>query len=364
MMFTIFLTFIGFLVFSNLYLAHRIAFYLEINRTWIFYIILPVLTFLLGFGMMGLINSTTTLGSSLHWIAAIGMGFLLYFLLTSISIHLLSTVVKMQPWLHGVLVLGIAALISVYGLWHATQTKIYEVNIPIQSIEKPIRAAHLTDTHIGHFRSATTLQKIVNRINDADVEVVFFTGDLLDSQIRLNAESLAPLGQLKAPVFFVEGNHDVYTGTQAIKDYLKEIGIRVLSNEVVQWNEIQIIGLDHMLADAGAVSPHADARGPNIKDMLASLAIDSNKASILLHHGPDGVQYAQEQGIDLYLAGHTHAGQLWPITHFANMMFEVNKGLHKFGDTQVYVSQGTGTFGPPMRLGTDSELTILNLIPR
>ncbi|MFI3317379.1 MAG: hypothetical protein SNF93_07440, partial [Rikenellaceae bacterium] len=85
-------------------------------------------------------------------------------------------------------------------------------------------------------------------------------------------------------------------------------------------------------------------------------------ASILLHHNPVGATYAAENGINLYLAGHTHAGQLFPATLVAGLMFEYNKGLYEYDENmQIYVSQGTGTFGPPMRLGTHSELTIINL---
>lgn len=90
--------------------------------------------------------------------------------------------------------------------------------------------------------------------------------------------------------------------------------------------------------------------------------IDPTLPSILLHHNPVGAKYAAENGINLYLAGHTHAGQIFPATLVAKMMFEYNKGLYKYDDNmQIYVSQGTGTFGPPMRLGTHSELTILHL---
>jgi predicted MPP superfamily phosphohydrolase len=91
--------------------------------------------------------------------------------------------------------------------------------------------------------------------------------------------------------------------------------------------------------------------------------LDNSKPTVLLHHGPNGIKYDINAAVDLYLAGHTHGGQLWPATYVAKMMFEYNKGLHDYKGTQVYVSQGTGTFGPPMRVGTYSELTILNLKP-
>ena len=99
-----------------------------------------------------------------------------------------------------------------------------------------------------------------------------------------------------------------------------------------------------------------------IEEVLPTLKVDRDRASLLLHHNPVGIEYAAENGINLYLAGHTHAGQMFPATLIAKMMFEFNKGLYRYNDTtQIYVSQGSGTFGPPMRLGTHSEVTILNL---
>lgn len=358
-----FLIFIGVLIGSNIYLANRIAWFFSFGNAWPLYIILPIITFSIIAGGMGLINSTSTLGSITYQIAAILMGYLLYLLLSTIALDLFTIFVKLQPKTTGLIVLSLAAIISLYGIWNASNTRIKEVDISISGLQRPIKAAHLTDTHIGHFRGPSTLQKIVDKINNEDVEVVFFTGDLLDSKIQLKPESLAPLKNLNAPVYFVEGNHDVYTGTDPIKQFLRDIGVFVLTNEIANWKELQIIGLDHMLADENAISPHADPKGPNIKNTLLEMELVKRKPTVLLHHGPDGIKYAKEKGIDLYLAGHTHGGQLWPITHVANMLFEVNKGLHKFDGTQVYVSQGTGTFGPPMRVGTYSELTILNLIP-
>lgn len=83
----------------------------------------------------------------------------------------------------------------------------------------------------------------------------------------------------------------------------------------------------------------------------------------MLHHSPDGVRYAHKKGVDLYLAGHTHAGQLFPITLIAGMIYKFNKGLYNYNGTKVFVSQGAGTFGPPMRTGTHSEITVVRLIP-
>lgn len=358
-----FFIFIGIILGANVYIANRFAWFFNVNHPWILYVAVPIITFTIISGAIGLINSTSTLGHITYNIAAVLMGYLLYLLLSTILVDIASFFIKLPASNYGFAAFIIAALISIYGIWNASNTKINSIDINISGITNPVKAAHLTDTHIGHFRGPNTLLSLVDKINNEDVDVVFFTGDLLDSKYQLKAESLSPLGKLNAPVYFVEGNHDVYTGTDPIKEYLKSIGVNVLTNEVQVWNGIQIIGLDHMLADENSFSPHASPDGPNIRKTLSELSFTKSAPSILLHHGPDGIKYAKENGIDLYLAGHTHGGQLWPITHIADLMFEVNKGLHKFDSTQVYVSQGTGTFGPPMRVGTDSELTILNLIP-
>ena len=347
----------------NIYLANRISWFFSFGSPTILYILLPILTILLFVSMMSQINSITSMGHIIFGISAIAIGFLLYLLISTIAVDLLNLFTTFRPLTYGLIAFSLAAIISVYGIWNATNIVVNEVNIELTHLQKPIKAAHLTDTHIGHFRGAGNLQKIVDIINTRNADVVFFTGDLMDSKIQLKAESIAPLKNLDAPVFFVEGNHDVYTGTDSIKEYLRNIGVTVLTNEIKNWNGLQIIGLDHMVADKKSVSPHASSNGPTIKNTLNNMNITKELPTILLHHSPDGIKYAEEYGIDLYLAGHTHGGQLWPITHIAELMFEVNKGLHTFNNTQAHVSQGTGTFGPPMRVGTESEISILNLNP-
>lgn len=200
------------------------------------------------------------------------------------------------------------------------------------------------------------------KTNAAEVAVVFITGDLFDGRINLFLETLAPLTELKSPIYFVEGNHDAYTGAKTIKNLLRELHVNVLENEVTNWGEFQIVGLNHMMADDSTYNMHAAVRNSTIEKTFQRLSINEQEPSILLHHSPDGIEYANQSGIDLYLAGHTHAGQLFPIKYFANMIFKYNQGLHNFNGTQLFVSQGSGTFGPPMRVGTKSEITLLRLM--
>ena len=135
----------------------------------------------------------------------------------------------------------------------------------------------------------------------------------------------------------------------------------MLENEVTNWGEFQIIGLDNMPADSQSVNMHTTGDRVTIKAILSTLDIDKEKPSILLHHSPVGINYANEQGVDLYLAGHTHGGQLFPVNYIVKLMFPYSKGLYEYNGTNIYVSQGTGTFGPPLRVGTRSELAVVIL---
>jgi predicted MPP superfamily phosphohydrolase len=173
------------------------------------------------------------------------------------------------------------------------------------------------------------------------------------------------LKQLRAPVYFVDGNHDGYVNADSVKELLRQAGVHVLETEVVEDFGLQIVGLDYMKADdADANSMHAPVGDVTISSFCDTFRASDSLPVVLLHHNPCGGQYLEKAGVDLYLAGHTHGGQLFPLTLINNRVFQFNKGLYQFGKMQVYTSCGTGTFGPPMRLGTRSELTVLELIPR
>ena len=254
-------------------------------------------------------------------------------------------------------------MVSLYGIWNSFQTKVTEIDIPVKGLQKEIRAVHLSDIHIGHFRGKGFLQEIVNKTNYQNPDVVFLTGDLFDGKIRLSQENISPLKKLQAPVYFVNGNHDGYTGVEIIKEYLRNINVRVLENEIDHFGELQIIGLNHMRSVPDKADMHAAPGGPSIKETLAAMEINPAQPTVLLHHSPDGIEYADQHGVDLYLAGHTHAGQLFPIIYLNELIFKYNRGLHQFKETRILVSEGLGTFGPPMRLGTKSEIILLRLKP-
>ena len=357
----ILITFLGVLTGANVYLAHRFNLYFGIEKTMVLHFIFPALTLFMLFGMMPLSNTTSRLGSYAYISAATITGIMLYLLLSVLAVDIAGFFTDFPPRIYGFTALAITFLISVFGIINSWNIQVTKKEVKIEGLTKTVRAMHLSDIHIGHFRGKKFLQQIVRKTNKAKVDVVFITGDLFDGRIRLSQETLEPLKHLIVPVFFVEGNHDRYTGVETIKKLLRQTGIRVLENEMVNWSDFQIIGLNHMKADSHTYNMHAAGNHSTIKGTLENLAPDKNKPSILLHHSPDGIQYAGKNGIDLYLSGHTHAGQLFPIKYIASMIFDYNKGIHRFNGTTIFVSQGAGTFGPPMRVGTKSEITIVEL---
>ena len=126
---------------------------------------------------------------------------------------------------------------------------------------------------------------------------------------------------------------------------------------------IQLVGLDYMKPDNSSYDPHASGREETIKSIVPTLSLFPDTPSVFVHHSPVGVEYMKEAGADLVLAGHTHAGQMFPATLLATLQFDYVKGLYKEGETRIYVSQGVGTYGPPMRVGSEGEATLIRLVP-
>ena len=348
---------------SVVYLSRKIILVFGIESTRLVYVgvsLLPVF-FLVGIGAF--FNTTEALGHTIYKIAAITMGVYLFLVLSFLIVDAFSIFLKLKPVTYGIIGFGLAFIVSVLGYWNATNIRISPVNIPMQGLNEEMKAVHLTDIHIGHFRTNGFLQKLIDKTNAQNPDVIFITGDYLDSKYALDKKHFEPLRQVKAPVYFVDGNHDQVTNNDSIVALMRSVGVNVLQNEVTHLNGLQIIGLNHMLADRKSLDMHASGLNPTIEETLPNLDIDKEKATVLLHHAPNGIKYANKYGIDLYLAGHTHAGQIFPFNFFANLMFEYNRGLHDFKGTKVYVSEGIGTFGPPFRIGTKSEIISLTISP-
>lgn len=291
---------------------------------------------------------------------------LFLFLLMSVAVtDLLHLIFKFSFQTRGYLSAGLASLFTIYGVWNAYTIKVKELTIPIQGLTEEIRAVHITDIHLGNFRGKRGVDKVVQKIKELDPDVVFNTGDMFDSKAHFGRgkDVLSSFRILDMPHYFVYGNHDEHVGVPEVIKQLESVNAIVLSNEIASFQELQIIGLKNMLPDQHSSDIHASADSETIEDTLDRLDIKESYPTIVLHHRPDGVKYMQEKGADLLLAGHTHAGQVFPFTFIARLMFGYNRGLYRYETMDIYVSEGIGTFFVPIRFGTSSEMTLLKLVP-
>jgi predicted MPP superfamily phosphohydrolase len=216
----------------------------------------------------------------------------------------------------------------------------------------------ITDVHVGPTIGAGFIRDIVARVNALSPDIVAITGDLVDGSVEDLRESVAPLANLRARhgVYFVTGNHEYYSGAAQWLAHLPGLGICVLHNERVSIGEgadaFDLAGIeDHTAAGFGGLPSTAEA----LARALANR--DPERELVLLAHQPRQFAEATRYGVGLQLSGHTHGGQMWPFTFFVRLVQPFVAGLHRRGASQIYVSRGTGYWGPPMRLGAPAEIT-------
>ncbi len=219
-------------------------------------------------------------------------------------------------------------------------------------VKRPLRIAHLSDLHIGPSHRAGYLQRVVDTVKEERPDLVVITGDLIDQPGRLTPSLLAPFRDLTMPIFYTLGNHEHAIGVKKIKRLLRDSPLRLLEDEVVTVKGITLLGLDD--------SPDKH----KVERTLPQLSFTTKKFTVLLYHRPDGLEAAAAHGIDLMLAGHTHAGQIWPLNYTARLRFPRLSGFYTHGGTTLYVLPGTGTWGPPMRLGSRSTIMIFDIVPK
>lgn len=356
----VFLAIIGVAVW---YLSRRTAFIFGCKPTWFYigYALLLFTTFVFTFGGASAWTNNAV-GHILFCIFSTLLGVLLYLLLIMILADIVQLFAHFPPRVFGAIVGILTAVVCTGGIVNAFVPRLTPVTVELPNLQQPVRAVLLTDTHLGHFRGRRHVQRLVNKINEARPDLIFFTGDCFESPYNLNIHTVEPFRQLNAPVYFVSGNHDGYVGTDSVKSLLRQVGVRVLETEVVEDHGLQIVGLDYMRADEqDGNSMHAPVGDATIESVSKELIRKGDLPVVVLHHNPCGGKYLEQAGVDLYLAGHTHGGQLYPLIWINDRLFQFNRGLYRLGNMQAYTSCGSGTFGPPMRLGTRSEITVMEM---
>ena len=356
--------FFVFLAWAVYYLSGRFIYFFDFSgKGWVYTIFsLSVVIMITGVIFPG--NSTSVWGTLWYWVAALIMGFLLYLLLSVAVTDLIRLFVNAPPRFFGYTALVMAFLVCSYGFLNASHVRTVNITLPLQGLKEEIRILHLSDLHLGHFRGEKFLRTVLEKVEKEKADAVCITGDLFDGRKQMNERVFDVFRQVKIPVYFVEGNHELYTGAAEIKKRLREAGVTVLENEKIEFRELQVIGLRYLgggkrFSGHGGKDPMAEMR-----EALEALRIEQEKPALLLHHSPGVYQTAADYGIDLFLTGHTHGGQFFPFTIMAGWVHTYNRGLHDHEGMKIFVSQGAGTFGPPIRVGTRSEMAVIRMVLR
>jgi uncharacterized protein len=253
------------------------------------------------------------------------------------------------------LLFGAAAMAGVYGVFNAGWTRITRTTVQLANLPEAWRgrtAALISDVHLGHVRNGSFLRRLIARILREEPDAIFVAGDLYDGTAIDERRAAEPLKQLVAPqgVYFVAGNHEQFGDDSKYLNAIAAAGVRVLSNEKVEVDGLQIIGVPYRNA----------TQNGQLASVLHAIGLDRDRASILLTHAPDHPEIAEAAGVSLQLSGHTHLGQFLPWSWMARRIYrQFVYGLSRIGKMQVFTSSGAGTWGPPLRLGSNSEIVML-----
>lgn len=257
-------------------------------------------------------------------------------------------------------------VITVLGMWNARRTAaIVNVEVPISGLPAALHGftiAQISDIHVGATIKGRFVDGIVNAVNRLNADMVAVTGDLVDGSVEDLAHHVSPLARLTSRhgTFFVTGNHEYYSGANAWIVELRRLGLRVLLNEHVVLNHNSATLLIAGVTDVSA--HHFDSAHRSSPQSALANAPEHVLIRVLLAHQPRSAHEAADAGFNLQLSGHTHGGQFWPWNFFVRLQQPFTAGLHRLQGLWVYVSRGTGYWGPPKRFGAPSEITYLRLV--
>ncbi len=253
------------------------------------------------------------------------------------------------------ILMGIALAASFYGFVNGSMIRTTKIDLKIPNLPiswKGKKAIWVSDTHLGHVRNHGFAQRIVKKIRELHPDIIFIGGDLYDGLVGDLGQMIEPFSKISTPhgTYFVTGNHEEFNEPTSYLRAIQRAGIRVLYNEKVELDGLQIVGVDYM-----------DSRSEEgFKAVLQKINIHPQKPSILLKHSPSHLQVARDHGISLQLSGHTHQGQVFLFRFITSRIYKgYDYGLKSFGDLLVYTSSGAGTWGPPMRLDTNPEILLI-----
>jgi predicted MPP superfamily phosphohydrolase len=293
-------------------------------------------------------------------LAASWLGFLNFFILASVSSWIIYIAVRTLSFspdrkFLACMLFGLAIIAGIYGIVNARTTRITNMNIKLPNLPDYWRgktAVWISDIHLGAVRRYGFANDIANRIQQLKPDLVFIGGDLFDGgTIDLNG-FMEPFSRISAPegAYFITGNHEEFSDPAIYLEAVKQAGITVLNNEMVNLKGLQIIGVDY----------RDSQKRQKYEMILNGIKINPNAPTILLKHSPTNLDISHKKGIALQLSGHTHKGQIFPINFITGLVYHgYDYGFKKFKDLQIYTSSGVGTWGPPMRVGNIPEIVVI-----
>ena len=311
---------------------------------WVAVVVLAVL-FLAGMGLSAVSDNPSF--RMVNIALGIWVGFFMILLFLLMFFDIARYFVRVDYQFAGKVVLLLAAVLAASGAVNARFVRTRRVKIPAPGMNGRLRVVQLSDLHLGPVHGLGYFKRIIERANRENPDVVLLTGDLIDG--RLSDETFAPINDLKAPVYFTPGNHEEYVGMEEVMAHLARTKAVPLCNRKVDLGPCILAGIDFDWS----------ARG--LGEMVARVAPADGKYSILMSHGPPAFDPARKAGFDLTLSGHTHGGQFWPFTMFGRLLVKYRAGLYEREGKRLFVTTGTGTWGPPLRLGSNSEMAVIDI---
>jgi hypothetical protein len=238
----------------------------------------------------------------------------------------------------------------------AREPIIEPITITTRALHSSYRLVQISDMHVGGLIGEEFVKKCVEKINILNADAVFITGDLVDEKVQNIKSSLEHLRDIKSRLgtFFILGNHEYFHGAMDTIEYVESIGIKVLKNEAIEFDDFWLVGVHDLF---GLKLQYLQ---PDIKK--ATSMITNYKPTILLAHQPKFIHNLDGFEPDVMLCGHTHGGQIFPFHLLVRLEQPFLKGLHTVGKTQIYINSGIGFWGPPMRLGSSSEITLIEWV--
>jgi len=293
-------------------------------------------------------------------VAAVWLGLLTFLVVAAASSWIIFAVARLTGipvnfHLTAELLFAAAAVTGFYGVVNASSTRTTRTRVRLENLPEAWRgrrAALISDLHLGHVRNGSFLRRLVAKILREGPDAIFIAGDFYDGTAIDARRAAEPLNGLTAPhgVYFVAGNHEQFGDDRKYLHAIEAAGVRVLTNEKVEVDGLQIIGVPYRNA----------TQDGHLASALRDVHLDRDRASILLTHAPDYPEIAEAAGVSLQLSGHTHLGQFIPWSWIARRIYrQFVYGLSRIGKMQVFTSSGAGTWGPPLRLGSNPEIVML-----